>query len=363
MPTYECNLRCVYCFEHPVRQTGRQEGWAGDRISSENIAAAFRAMNKIYDGYQTKSRSLTLYGGEALMPENRPCVEEILRQAQDEQYAVMAATHGRDIDKCMDLIGATGIVALHVPVDGTEETHDLLRVGPQRSPTFKKIIRNLHLALDRGARVRMRVNVNRMVLDRLDQFADFLESEGFTRSALFSCYLNPIFATTSTTPKQRLSSNYVAEYEIAEKIASSARLSCMFTGYPVIHNRIYSLFTAKPAASLAPLHCCGGANTFVLDPLGRIYPCNNMVGERDHQIGSYFPRLVWNEGTQRCWQQRSAESLPGVLSCKYALFCGGGSPYDSFTRTRSISCKSCDCDQFERTFAAYVAAAFRRLTA
>jgi uncharacterized protein len=362
MPTYECNLRCTYCFEHPIRQMGRREGWAADTLSTQHIAAAFRAMNELYEVYQTKSKSLTLYGGEALMPEHHSCIEEIVRLAQDENYAVMAATHGRDLDQFMYMIGSTGIVALHVPVDGTQETHDVLRVGPHRSPTFSRIIKNLHLALERGARIRMRVNVNRMVLDRLDEFADFLESEGFTRSALFSCYLNAIFATTSTTPQQRQSSSYVAEYEIAEKLATSPRLSRIFTGYPVVHDRIYSLFTATPATSLSPLHCCGGANTFVFDPLGRIFPCNNIVGEREHQIGSYFPQLIWNDATRRHWQARSAESMPGILKCKYALFCGGGSPYDSFTRTRAISCQSCECEYFSRTFAAYVVAALHRLS-
>ena len=359
MPTYECNLRCSYCFEHPVRRVGRREGWAGSIINSRHVEAAFRAMNRLYEGHLVKA--VTLYGGESLMPENRECIEYILQCARKENYAVMAATHGRDLDQYLDVIGPGGIAALHVPVDGTRETHDQLRFGINRSSTFSRIIKNLHLSLERGARVRLRVNVNKDVLNRLEEFADFLEEEGFTRTPLFSCYLKAIFPVTPTPPERLRATSYVAEHEVAEKLAGSPRLARIFHGYPVVHDRVYSLFANKPGAALSPGHCCGDGRTFIFDPLGRIFPCNNMVGEPDQHVGSYFPALQWDDGARSGWEQRSAESMSGVLKCKYALFCGGGSPYDSLHGACNISCKSCECDQFGRTFAAYVVATYYRL--
>lgn len=360
MPTYECNLRCTYCFEHPIRRVGRREGWAGSVITRQYAKAAFRAMNRLYEGQSVKA--VTLYGGEALMPDNRECIEYILQHARKENYAVMAATHGRDLDQYLDIIGPDGIAALHVPVDGPQETHDKLRFGINRSPTFSRIIRNLHLSLERGARIRLRVNVNREVLNRLEEFADFLEEEGFTNTPLFSCYLKAIFPVTSVPPEQLRTSSHVAEYEVSEKLAGSPRLSRIFHGYPVVHDRVYSLFANKPDAALSPAHCCGDGRTFIFDPLGRIFPCNNMVGERDLQIGSYFPELQWNNVARSGWERRSAESMSGVLKCKYALFCGGGSPYDSLHGACNISCKSCECADFGRTFVGFVVAAYYRLT-
>jgi len=329
-------------------------------LDHNRIAAAFWAMDELYTNSSTKS--VTLYGGEALMPENRQCIEQILQSARDRGYSVMAATHGKDLDEYLDLLGHGGISALHVPVDGVQETHDKLRYGPGRSPTFKRIIANLHLALARGVWVRMRVNVNRKVLEQLDEFADFLEAEGFTHSSLFSCYLNAVFPTVPSSSRQYQSRSYVTEYEIAEVLAKSTRLSRLFSGYPVIHERIYSLFSEEPHVALSPTHCCAGGGTLIFDPLGRIYPCNFMVGEQEHQIGTFYPRLAWDETVRRAWQERSVENIQAAGMCKYALLCGGGSPYDAYTRTQSIVDKSCNCEKFEKTFAGYVVSAYYRFS-
>jgi uncharacterized protein len=356
MPTLECNLRCSYCFEHRLRKMARKQSLLNVRLTRARIELAFRAMNALCS--QEHPRSVTLYGGEALMPDNRTCIETILQIAQRDNWSVMAATHGRNVDEFLDLLGPFGIRALHVPLDGPRETHDRLRFGPGRVPTFDAIIENIDKALRVGTQVRVRVNVTRDVLEQLPALVRVFEAHGFLGSPLFSAYVNPVYWPAG----KGLSDQQVGESEIAQRLAGSDELACVFDGYPVVMQKIFALFSEDLAQALDPTHCCGGGGTYIFDPLGRIYPCNFIAGEQGSEIGRYDPQLEWYGPTLAQWKRRSIGELPEGHDCKYALFCGGGSPHEALHGAGTISAKSCDCSDFAQTFAGYVLAAFRRMS-
>jgi len=194
MPSYECQLRCGYCFEHEVRSRGRREGWGKTQIEPALVEAAFSAMDRITGG-SASSRQCTLFGGEALMDENRVAIDGIVSIAGDRGYSLMAATNAFDLHHFADLLGPGKIAGIHVPIDGTESTHDRQRLGKGGAPTFHRIIENIRLALDLGVRVRLRVNVNAGALTELDAIADLLEAKGFLDHPRFSSYAKAIFAT------------------------------------------------------------------------------------------------------------------------------------------------------------------------
>jgi uncharacterized protein len=386
MPTYACQLRCTYCFEHEVRSHGRREGWADVQIGADVAESAFEAMEAIA-GPDTSARQCTLFGGEALLPENQSTVEAIVRIARRRDFGLMAATNAFDLQEYRALLGAGGIAGLHVPIDGTEATHDRMRVAKGGAPTFRRILGNLKMALAAGVRVRLRVNVNAAALIELDALADLLEAEGFFSYPRFSCYVKSIFPTKrgSTQPQQMVirgalrerlagsspaptplagvqARSLVTDADVARKIASSDRLSRCFSGYPVIHDRIDSLFAARPDQALRPSHCgTSSLQVLIFDPRGDIYPCNNLVGRREHRVGSFHPLLDWQEERTAIWRTRTVASMPEVAACKFALFCGGGCAFDAAVASGDVSTKSCDCDDFGATFTSMVAASYRRI--
>lgn len=355
MPSYDCNLRCVYCFQHGIRRT------TPSVTMSEAVASA--ALDRVEALFVDGPRpSVTLYGGEALSPDNRAIVEFLCRSARERGIRLMAATHAWNLDLYEDLLGPRGIAAIHVTVDGPANTHDRLRVGPKGVPTFDTIMKHIRLALARGCLVRMRVNVNEQVLDQLDVLRDQLDASGLLDEPRFSAYLAPMFDTKAHVDAGStvLSKTLVGEAALAARLGGSVELAAAFCGHPPVYDGIAAMVAGMP-----PLpglgHCCYGTPTVVLDPRGEEYSCIFLAGETEYARGTYLgelrggtPAREWvDEGTRRC----------GEANCKYALYCGAGSPYDSFTHHGDTLRPSCDCNGFGQILAGYAAAAHLRRTA
>jgi uncharacterized protein len=229
------------------------------------------------------------------------------------------------------------------------------------------------------------VNVDAAALANLDTLADLLDSEGFTRSPKFTSYVKAIFPTkhgsTQTgqvvlsqeirrqlvagtkTPVSgnRSASGLVTDADVAEKLASSDRLSRLFSGYPVIHHKIDALFKQRADDALRPSHCgTASLQVLIFDPRGDIYPCNNLVGRPEHRVGTFHPSLQWQDARVETWRTRVVSSMPDVVTCKYALFCGGGCAFDAAVAHSDIRSKACDCADFAREFAGMVASSYRR---
>jgi uncharacterized protein len=276
----------------------------------------------------------------------------------------MASTHAWNLDRYEDLLGPHGIEKLHVTVDGPADTHDRLRIGPRGAPTFDVIMAHVRLALERGARVRMRVNVNEAVLDRLGTLRADLYTAGLLGDPLFSAYVAPMFNTKAHIERgtTSLSRSLITEADLAERLGASTELATAFNGHPPVYDKIdAAVGGSEPLPSVG--NCCYGTRTIVLDPRGDVYPCVFLAGEAEFSQGSYLDATAgpgwessreWvDEGTRRC---RGTE-------CKFALYCGAGSPYDSFARCGTASEPSCDCREFERTLIGYAAAAHRKRVA
>ncbi|BCB90363.1 radical SAM protein [Phytohabitans suffuscus] len=355
MPSYDCNLKCVYCFQHGIRRT------TPSVTMSETVAGKALDYAEAVFGDERR-RSVTLYGGEALSPDNRAVVEFLCGSARERGIRLMASTHAWNLDLYEDLLGPAGIEGLHVTVDGPASTHDRLRIGPKGARTYGTIMEHVRLALARGARVRMRVNVDRNVLDKLGELRDHLDADGLLANPLFSAYLAPMFDTRAHVGAGStvLSRSLVGEDALAARLGGSTRLAAAFCGHPPVYDRIAAAVHGEPPLPVAG-HCCHGSRTVVLDPRGDVYPCVFLAGETGFAQGSYLGEEpapdgsgAWvDDGTRRCRDE----------GCRFALYCGAGSPYDSFARTGGTRDRSCDCAEFERTFVGYAAAAYRRRVA
>lgn len=79
MPTYDCNLRCSYCFQDHMRSDARY-GHLLRRMTPEMVDRIFAAMpqieahHNIPEGAETRFE-IGLFGGEPLLAENRGIVE------------------------------------------------------------------------------------------------------------------------------------------------------------------------------------------------------------------------------------------------------------------------------------------------
>jgi len=106
IPTYECNLRCPYCFETSTRVDLSRHGTLRDVMTPGRVDDAFATMDilmrercpKSVDvGALWKSRGVALYGGEPLQQMTRSIVEYILEKSRERGAKVSAISNAVDL--------------------------------------------------------------------------------------------------------------------------------------------------------------------------------------------------------------------------------------------------------------------------
>jgi len=135
MPTEQCNLRCVYCYESFVR--GEMSAEVQDGI--RRLVERQRGLRRL---------TISWFGGEPLLaPEIVVGLTGDLRrhcEARGITFICGATTNGTLLtpELAERLIGA-GVKTFQISLDGLEHHHDAHRRGPDGEPSHAQIIDNL----------------------------------------------------------------------------------------------------------------------------------------------------------------------------------------------------------------------------
>lgn len=63
-----------------------------------------------------------------------------------------------------------------------------------------------------------------------------------------------------------------------------------------------------------------------MDPLGRIYPCWEVINQKEHLLGVFYNgTTTWYNETLHKWRN-NAIVVSDCIKCKYTFLCRGGCP-------------------------------------
>lgn len=322
--TYNCNFRCPYCFEGRNAKDGQKQ-----IVFTEEIAnRAYQVMEQIQPHKELRRNMITLFGGEPLLAENKEILSYIVEEGVKRGYKFAAVTNGYDLDAYFDLLSPEKICKLQVTIDGMKELHNARRVHYKYYDTFDKIIANLRLSLEKGVAVSVRMNVDNRNMDDFLQLKRYFESNGFYQYSGFSFYSAYLRNNTSIDDSEQENLEFLSKKDYLEKNKRQGILSmCQSHGVlQMIHNAIEN---GKPI-SFRSAFCGAQVGGYVIDPIGRIYPCWEVIGQKEYQIASYNKRGVhWNKAILSEWRKSKILNQTACRTCKYALICGGGCLYHS----------------------------------
>ena len=184
MHTYQCNLRCAYCFQDRMRTDPALHGLLRtmSRPVVDRIFAAIPGIEKKHLGTDEgrHRRSFLFFGGEPLLAASRPIVEYVIEKARAlGECGFTAVTNGTDLHHYRDLLGPEGLSYLQITLDGPPDLHDRRRIHADGSGSFERIAENISLALDAGTRVSVRINTDRTNLDELPRLAREILDRGW----------------------------------------------------------------------------------------------------------------------------------------------------------------------------------------
>jgi uncharacterized protein len=364
VPTYQCNMRCPYCYEAPSRSDLQKQHCIDEIMTREMADAAFRAMDVLITGSLKEPQTLaeakrgakvTLYGGEPLMRETAGIVDYLFHTLTEQGMRLDAITNAVELDQFAPLLGPSRLEFIQVTLDGPRDVHNSKRRGPRYPEgTYDRILSNIELALERQVNVSLRVHLAKEHAQRAGEVMEDLDSRGLLASKLLNVYASPLhnFSRGYKPESYQLMLLHEAQdaLEACSPTAQSGRT------LRVIESQVGAKLRSCLQQSVAglgqnPMFCGSQVGFYIFDPFGGVYKCWEDVGNPRLRVGSYFPDgLELNEREDE-WRGRSAADIPECADCKYLFFHAGGCALAAPRSERGLMVPG--CFDFEADFVTF----------
>lgn len=318
IPTYGCNLACVYCYQHGVNNEPTL-------IQHETVDAFFDYARKNFSNNKKKP-FITLFGGEPLInsPAQRRIIDYIVDKCAAEGYELAAVTNGYDFVDYVDILKKAKVKEIQFTLDGSRDVHDMRRATANGKGTFDKVIAGIDAAIKNGFPVNLRTVVDLENIQDLVQLAEYLDAKGWLdlpperfktqigrNYELFSCYAKPQHLMTQT----ELWAEYSALSKRYPVLAKFHRPNFYVVRHIVDTGELF----------IASFDTCPAAKTeWVFDLNGEIYGCTASCGREEYLLGTYYPEVKLNDTAIASWQKRDVQTIEKCKSCKFDVICGGG---------------------------------------
>lgn len=360
MPTYNCNLRCSYCFQDHMRTNDAYRHLLKE-MTPEMLDRIFSGMAQIeeyHDVRDSSGKNIGLFGGEPLLAGNRPMLEYLMKKAGRADF--WAVTNGTQIDQLADLIGPGKIATLQITLDGPREEHDKRRIGADGSGTFDKIAENIELALGLATKIQIRLNIDRLNIEHLPALARDVVDRGWHENPLFSAYTAPITASNAQTSRKTTFDSWELDQAMQELQENHPELEVIYRPDEGIRTRAAQIFHRQEqmAPQLKPSFCGAHTQMYIFDPLGDVYACWEKTGDAKIRIARLGEDGIEFRHEQiRSWRTRTVASNPACRKCRYALHCGGGCAVLALGKRGKLH--SNYCDGFASRFRASISEAYK----
>lgn len=338
VPTFACNLSCVYCYQEPFAPL------SGGIISVEHIAALFAYIDRFHLDEEPRPY-LTLFGGEPLVDAgaNHDRIERILAAAEERRLGVAVVTNGFAIEAYLAQLSRSLIREVQVTLDGPPIMHDRRRPLAKGGGTFEQIARGIDALVAANIPVNLRIVVDRENLLTLPALATLAEQHGWLDrpESAFKTQIGrnyELFGCASRQGREKLFdrlelwTSYVA---LAEENPVLRRFH-----QPRLHGMRHLAQTGEfPVANFDG--CPATKKEWAFGPDGGVYGCTATVGHAKHRLGTFAPDIARdNEAIER-WRNRNVFSIPECQTCSVAPVCGGGCGAVAYQRTGTVASPDC----------------------
>lgn len=331
MPTYQCNLRCSYCFQDHIR-TDPEFSHLLRTMTPATVDRIFGAIEQIESRADAQgtdvSRRIGFYGGEPFLEANRPIVQYIMERGKEiGTDSFWAVSNGTQLDLYEDLLGPDGIDTIQITLDGPPAEHDKRRIHADGGGSYEQIAANIERCLEWGVRIAIRVNVDRTNIHALPGLARDVKARGWGGHGHFIVYTAPIVPTPGIGREETFSS-WDLDCALDQLRAEYPEMVLISRPDDGLEARVRKLFDGESTAmeSMKSSFCSAHTDMFIFDPFGDIYTCWELTGDSRVRIGRVDDEgvLQLNGLATLKWRSRTPASNPTCRKCRYALHCGGG---------------------------------------
>lgn len=326
-PSFQCNLRCTYCFEKELPQNPHKY------MDEALLGKAIDSAEEISLKYEGKIESVELFGGEPLLLRIKPLVKRILDFAKSKGATITIVTNGVEAIDFIDILHSfkKDIDMLQITVDGPKEIHDSRRRYPSGKGSFCKISESIDALLKNNINTNVRVNIDNTNINHLPELYQYVYEKGWVEHPNFS--IKPSLVTDHSTLEYN--DIIIPEEKLLEKLIK------IYDQHPWLEE-LFGFYLFKPlrhildivngAPNVAPRFVNCESNLIELNvfcPDGYIYVCPESIGNKEIAIGRFSPRLEFDLDKINIWKERTIAKMEKCRLCKFSPICGGGCTYSS----------------------------------
>lgn len=346
VPSYACNLHCIYCYEQTYMIQGTTK-----IDPKEMVDLQFDRIDKIMEAYERKYGKteddirITIMGGEPLLKCNLDTVSYIFEKAKERGYTVDIVSNGVDLNCYIDLFNKYKDTLDHIQitVDGVKEIHDKRRIFHDGRGSFDLIMNNIKLAIENDVLIILRVNVDSTNIKELSQLADMLV-EKFNYNEKLKPYLY-ILQDGGCSGESNIVNEKIGIETIFELEHKNPNMKIFRKKFHP-ENFIESIFNDVPYQPVLR-HCGAAKNQFILDCKSNIYKCWHGIGNNGYRVGTFYPKYELDYDKINAWFDRSVKVIPKCKNCKYRYICGTGCPAAKHMSEENIDVKGPSCVDYK----------------
>lgn len=306
-PTTGCNFDCPYCFE------GKKENTSMTYDVIEGIVEFINSHKNL------KTIAITWYGGEPLLAFEK--MEEIVSKIHQECPAkIMSHTIVTNAylinDRIISFIKENPFKSIQITLDGKEEHHNSTRyLKGSHAPTFKKILSSIDklvLELNKEVRISIRVNINKLNKDDYASVWQMIKEKYPKRNII----VYPGFIRETSKDGLRMCYQSLADKDV-------------YSFYRKMHEKDIEKDLYPKLCSKGCMTCHN--NSFIIDPVGRLYKCWEDFNHPEMAIGSVINKKLTNATlVSQYLYDSSVFNDPRCKECLLFPVCDGGCAWYRF---------------------------------
>ena len=330
MPTWDCNLRCRYCYSHGGENPGNllELGIAKAAIDLVIKNSLEKGVERISVGYHG--------GGEPLMNNNMDWIKEITAYSKEQgkknklNVHVGSATNGVISKKNLEWV-VNNLDRVNLSWDGTKEIQNLHRPGINGAGTYEAVLRTAKYLEEKKFPYGIRSTISDKSVNKMEDIVQLFLGEttvkGFHLEPLFECGRGEENTDLLRAPStEEFIKNFIKSKKLAAK-----------------HGKIL-YHSASELEKIGRKFCGAAGSNFFVTPDGNVTACLEvsrpeddmnevfMIGGFDNDNGIFN----FNEERLNALRKRVVENVKGCSDCFAEYNCAGDCLAKAYAVSRDL---------------------------
>jgi len=319
---HNCNLACRYCFVPEAIRCEEQI------MSRETIK---KALDFLLENTPYEYLTVDFFGGEPLLNFEgiKFAVDYALKQGKEKKWKFTVSTNTLLLGEEELSFFKEHNFSFVLSCDGRPQVHDLYRVTTGGQGSSAVVTRRIKEFLERGAADEYYIR-GTFTRDNLDFTNDVLYLASLGAKSIS---MEPVVAPEQmpyALKEEDIPELQEEYYRLARVLCELNRKGC---GVDFYH---YNLdLTGGPCAAKRLTGCGAGYHYLAVTPAGDLYPCHQLVGNREYLLGDVEQGITAAE-LQEKFRESHIFRKKECSSCWARFLCGGGCHAQAIAQGRSL---------------------------